>query len=68
VYVEHAPQPREDERPLHRAYVRDGEVLDVPSLAEARERCRQSRAELPDEAMKLSAGDPALDVEYVHRY
>ena len=65
VYVEHAPSARDDERPLHTAYVRDGEPLDVPSLAEAREHCRRSRGELPDEAMKLSAGDPALEVEYV---
>ena len=65
VYVDQAAPARDDERPLMTAYVRDGEVLEVPSLAEAREHCRRSRAELPEEAMKLSAGDPALDVEYV---
>jgi nicotinate phosphoribosyltransferase len=65
VYVDHVPTVRDDERPLMTAYVRDGEVLEVPSLAEAREHCRRSRAELPEEAMKLSAGDPALDVYYV---
>jgi nicotinate phosphoribosyltransferase len=65
VYVDHVPGPRDDERPLMTAYVRKGEVLEIPSLAEAREHCRLSTAELPDEAMKLSAGDPALDVDYV---
>jgi nicotinate phosphoribosyltransferase len=45
--------------------MRDGEVVERPSLAEAREQFRRSRAELPDEAMKLSPGDPALDVDYV---
>ena len=65
VYVDQTPPARDDERPLMTAYVRDGEVLEVPSLAEAREHCRRSRAELPDEAMKLSAGDPALAVDYV---
>jgi len=65
VYVDHQPAPRDDERPLLTAYVRNGKVLEVPSLVEAREHCRRSRAELPDEAMKLSAGDPALDVDYV---
>jgi nicotinate phosphoribosyltransferase len=67
VYVDSQPAPHDDERPLLTAYVRDGEVLEVPSLAEAREHCRRSRAELPEEAMKLSAGDPALDVDYVTR-
>ena len=65
VYVDHVPSARDDERPLMTAFVRDGEVLDVPGLAEAREHCRRSRAELPEEAMKLSAGDPALDVTYI---
>jgi nicotinate phosphoribosyltransferase len=65
VYVDHMPSVRDDERPLMTAYVRHGEVLEVPSLAEAREHCRRSRGELPQEAMKLSAGDPALDVDYV---
>ena len=65
VYVDHSPAPRDDERPLMTAYVRDGELLAVPSLAEARAQCRRSRAELPDEAMKLSGGDPALEVDFV---
>ena len=66
VYVDHAPAPHDDERPLMTAFVREGEVLDAPGLAETREHCRRARAELPDEAMKLSAGDPALDVDYVN--
>jgi nicotinate phosphoribosyltransferase len=67
VYVDHVPAVRDDERPLLTAYVRDGDVLQLPSLAEAREHCRRSRGELPDEAMKLSAGDPALEVTYVRQ-
>jgi nicotinate phosphoribosyltransferase len=65
VYVDQAPPARDDERPLMTAYVRAGEVLAVPSLAEAREHSRRSRAELPEEAMKLSPGDAALDVDFV---
>jgi nicotinate phosphoribosyltransferase len=65
VYVDHVPPVHDDERPLLTAYVRDGEVVEPPNLAEAREHCRRSRAELPDEAMKLSAGDPAVDVTYI---
>jgi nicotinate phosphoribosyltransferase len=65
VYVERQPAAAENERPLLAAYVRDGEVVASPSLAEAREHCRRSREELPEEAMKLSPGDPAIDVDYV---
>lgn len=65
VYVDQPAPARDDERPLLTTYVRDGDVVATPSLAQARERFRASRAELPAEAMKLSAGDPALDVDYV---
>jgi nicotinate phosphoribosyltransferase len=65
VYVDRPAPARDDERPLLSAYVRDGDLVATPSLAQARERFRASRAELPAEAMKLSAGDPALDVDYV---
>jgi nicotinate phosphoribosyltransferase len=64
VYVGAPPRPRDDERPLLVPVVRDGEVLDAGTLAEAREHCARARAELPAEAMKLQAGDPALDVHY----
>ena len=65
VYVGAEPEPHDDERPLHVAFVRDGDALAVPSLAEAREHCRRARTELPEEAMKLSAGDPALRSDFV---
>jgi len=55
---------RDDERPLHVPVVRDGAVIDPGSLAEARERCRRSMAELPPEAMKLSPGEPAIQTSY----
>ena len=54
----------EDERPLLVPIVRDGEVVASTDLAEAREHCRRSLAELPPEAMKLSAGDPAIETKY----
>jgi nicotinate phosphoribosyltransferase len=65
VFVGSAPSPNDHQRPLHVGVVRDGDVVAPASLAEAREHCRRSRAELPDEAMKLSAGSPALEVDYV---
>ena len=64
VYVGGPPPARDDERPLLVPAVRDGEVLETPSLVEAREHCARARAELPAEAMKLQAGDPTLEVRY----
>jgi nicotinate phosphoribosyltransferase len=62
VYAGHAPAPRDYERPLLVPAVRDGEVVESTSLVEAREHCRRAIGELPDTAMALSTGDPALDV------
>lgn len=47
-------------RPLLDAYVMDGEVLQSPSLDEAREHCRRAMSELPSGAMALSPGEPAF--------
>jgi nicotinate phosphoribosyltransferase len=50
-----------DERDLQVEAVRDGEILDIDGLEEARTRCAASIEELPAHAMKLSPGDPAID-------
>jgi nicotinate phosphoribosyltransferase len=50
-----------EERHLQIPMVRGGEVVHPINLDDARKRCRQSLAELPAEAMKLSAGDPAIE-------
>jgi nicotinate phosphoribosyltransferase len=63
VWLEGAPV-RADERPLLTPVVRTGRVVGGPGAAEAREHCRRSLAELPPEAMKLSAGDPAIDTHW----
>jgi nicotinate phosphoribosyltransferase len=52
--------PQDDLRPLLDDYIRDGEVVRSPSLDEARDHCRRAIAELPDDARKLSPGDPAF--------
>jgi nicotinate phosphoribosyltransferase len=52
--------PRDDDRPLQVDLVRDGEVVGREPLAAARDRHRWCRAELPEQARKLSAGDPAI--------
>jgi nicotinate phosphoribosyltransferase len=55
-----APE-RADERRLQTRSVRAGEVIEALDIASARERCAASIAELPPQARKLSAGDPAID-------
>jgi nicotinate phosphoribosyltransferase len=55
------PSGRSDERALQTCSVQAGEVVEAPDLSAARERCARSVAELPPQAMKLSAGDPAVD-------
>lgn len=41
--------------------MRDGDLLFTGGLAEARERHEASRAELPDAALRVSKGEPALE-------
>jgi nicotinate phosphoribosyltransferase len=64
VWVGGAPPDRDDERPLLQPLVRDGALVWTGGLSEAREHCRESLAELPPEAMKLSPGDPALQTRF----
>ena len=54
----------DDERLLLVPVVREGEVVHQVDLETARAHCRRSLTELPPEAMKLSAGDPALLTQY----
>jgi nicotinate phosphoribosyltransferase len=64
IYVGSPTSPRQDERPLLVRVVEAGEVLPSPGLEAARERCRQTLAELPAEARQLSAGKPALKTSW----
>ena len=64
VWVDDQPHFGDTGRPLLVPVVREGEVLAHPDLEAARAHCRQSLAELPPEAMKLSAGDPAIETRY----
>jgi nicotinate phosphoribosyltransferase len=57
------PTPEPYDRDLQRAFVRGGvPVPDLPTLAESRERTRESLISIPWEGLKLSAGDPAIPV------
>lgn len=60
------PDPAPHDRALQRPYLRRGEpAADLPDLAAAREHLRQGLVAVPWEALKLSAGDPAIPVTIV---
>lgn len=52
---------RRHERLLQVGLARGGDITTALTLAAARERCRESIAELPPHAMKLSDGDPCIE-------
>lgn len=60
-----SPQAGPDERPLDRVLVRAGEIVGVEPLESARERHARSRAELPEQALRLSPGGPVIPTEWV---
>ena len=51
--------PSADERPLQVPVLVDGELVHDPDLATIRAHHRSARAELPDHARQLAAGEPA---------
>ena len=58
-----SPVPEPFDRDLQRPFLRGGvPVPDLPTLADSRERTRQSLISIPWEGLKLSAGDPAIPV------
>jgi len=56
--------PGGDERPLQVGLMRSGALIGPASVAEARHRHAESRAELPAAALALSRGDPAIATVY----
>src|ERR1017187_1401556 len=54
------PSPSPPDRPLLRALVRNGEIIGREPLAAARDRHRDTLAELPAYALQLSRGYPAI--------
>jgi nicotinate phosphoribosyltransferase len=61
-----SPTPAQGDRPLQRAFVRAGVVVDdLPTLAESREHLRQGLISIPWEGLKLSQGEPAIPVTCV---
>lgn len=58
------PEPREGDRALQVTFVRDGKVLDGPSLRESRAHLEQVLTTLPWEGLALSRGEPAIPTIY----
>jgi nicotinate phosphoribosyltransferase len=59
------PDHKPNDRLLQHAFVIAGDVVDAPTLAEAREHLRQCLISIPWEGLKLSAGDPAIPVNVI---
>nr|WP_328823934.1 nicotinate phosphoribosyltransferase [Microlunatus kandeliicorticis] len=61
-------RPSDDprDRPLLVDLVRDGEIVGREPLTAARERHRRVRSELPQEALKMSRGEPVIETLVVH--
>jgi nicotinate phosphoribosyltransferase len=59
------PDHKPNDRLLQHVYVAGGDIVDPPTLAEAREHLRQCLISIPWEGLKLSAGDPALPVTVI---
>ncbi len=71
IYVGGAPEPRSHERPLLVPLVVDGAIderhLGTAGTLAAREHHLAAIAELPDDALRLSKGEPAIPTHYVEK-
>lgn len=63
--TDHQPPPEGAHRDLMVELVRDGQPIGRQSLEDAREHHRRSLAELPEEALLLDPGTPAIPTEHV---
>jgi nicotinate phosphoribosyltransferase len=60
LHTQGPPEPREHDRALQVRYVRDGRLLDVPSLQQSRDHLHHVRTTLPWHGLALSHGEPAI--------
>ena len=58
------PTPAEGDRALQVPFVRNGQLLDVPSLEQSREHLLQVLTTLPWQGLALSKGEPAIPTTY----
>jgi nicotinate phosphoribosyltransferase len=61
------PAGDHNDRPLLVPLVTDGRVADEEPLQVARDRHLSRRAELPQEALKMSRGEPVIETIFVER-
>ena len=64
VHSQGGPEPQDGDRALQVPFVRDGELLDVPSLDESRAHLRHVMTTLPWQGLALSKGEPAIPTTY----
>ena len=63
--VGEVPVSDNDDRPLLRELIRDGQIVGDEPLAAARDRHEAARAELPRDGHKLSRGEPVIPTYYL---
>jgi nicotinate phosphoribosyltransferase len=59
------PPAQPGDRALQVPLIRAGRRVDLPSLAESRERLRAALVSIPWEGLKLSRGEPAIPTRYL---
>ena len=64
VGVQRSPQSRDGDRALQVPFLRRGERLGIPSLADSREHLRHVLTTLPWQGLALSRGEPAIPTTY----
>jgi nicotinate phosphoribosyltransferase len=65
VVAQGLPKHMPGDRLLQRPYLRAGEPVPLPTLAESRDHLRHCLISIPWDGLKLSAGDPAIPVNVV---
>ncbi|ASU85263.1 nicotinate phosphoribosyltransferase [Nocardiopsis gilva YIM 90087] len=60
IVYDHEPEEEPGVRPLLRRLVDNGEIVGTEPLSAARERHKGALAELPEEARRMSGGEPAI--------
>ena len=64
IHSQGGPEPRDGDRALQVPFVREGKMLDLPSLDESRAHLRHVMTTLPWQGLALSKGEPAIPTTF----